>query len=515
MSNVAEIQLDPFAPAAPDEEMELGALAASLRLADGFTLLMARCNQADQRQRLVTSLRERLPQLNIQEVAFQEPITHLLDELRSQIETPAPDAIFVSGLENSLPVAAKAANTPLIANLNAARNSFSRYIPCPLVLWVPEYVLTAILHGAPDFFSILSGVYFFSVTLDEIHAASRFLIALEQKTVDNLPVAEKQGRIANIERLLQDYQLLPLAQRDYDAEARLLDQLGHLYTVTGAWADAEHCYHRVLELAKQTDNAKEEATSLLNIGRLYAQQGRWNEAEECYTQSFEIRQRLNNEIGAARVLANIGSLFYVQRRLDQATQTYRLSLSMLEPFGIEAVGWQSYNNLGNAYIAQQQWEKASISYQQSLQIAHKLSDLHGEAIVLSNLAGVCYELQQWTEAEGYCQQALQIVRSVGDVRQEARILENLGHIHQSQGKLYEAANYFASSIAVRHKIGDAVGEGHTLHSLAILHTQKGEWEKALDFAQQAVCVLRNTEDTSECVAALQTLAEIEKRKIIT
>src|SRR5690348_6375366 len=88
----------PFETTVPDEETELGALAAALRLADGFKLLFARCNQYDQRQRLIAALKARLPSLNIQDIYLREPIPHLLDALREQIAEPPPDAVFVSGL---------------------------------------------------------------------------------------------------------------------------------------------------------------------------------------------------------------------------------------------------------------------------------------------------------------------------------------------------------------------------------------------------------------------------------
>ncbi len=122
-------------------------------------------------------VRSRLPKLNIQTIFFREPIQHLLDSIQEQLTTPLPDAVFISGLEFSLPVAAEAHAAPLIANLNASRNSFAQMLPCPVVLWVPEYVLTAIAQGAPDFFSIRSSVYFFAAKPAEIDYLAQSLSA--------------------------------------------------------------------------------------------------------------------------------------------------------------------------------------------------------------------------------------------------------------------------------------------------------------------------------------------------
>src|SRR4051812_34380209 len=105
MNEESSSQVDPFSPAVLDEATELRALSRALELAKGFKLIFARCNQADQRRALIQKLRSELPSLNIQVIQFTQPISHLLDALRGQIERPLRDALFVSGLEYSFPAA--------------------------------------------------------------------------------------------------------------------------------------------------------------------------------------------------------------------------------------------------------------------------------------------------------------------------------------------------------------------------------------------------------------------------
>src|SRR6266478_7647240 len=99
---------DPFALNALDEATELRAIERTLQLSDGFALIFARCNQTQQRKRLIETLRKDLPDLVAQEISFTAPIVHLLDELRERIAGQSPGTIFVSGLEYSFPSAADA-----------------------------------------------------------------------------------------------------------------------------------------------------------------------------------------------------------------------------------------------------------------------------------------------------------------------------------------------------------------------------------------------------------------------
>ena len=113
---------------APDEEVELGALAQSLRLAKSFSLLFVRCNQASQRRRLIADVKRRVPELadRIQQIHFDAPIPHLLDYLRRSSRRPDAER----GIRNRTRKRSDRGRqcgpkTPFVANLNAARDVVS------------------------------------------------------------------------------------------------------------------------------------------------------------------------------------------------------------------------------------------------------------------------------------------------------------------------------------------------------------------------------------------------------
>ena len=122
------------------------------------------CNQADHRDRVMAALHARLPDCRIQSLSLREPVRNLFYELRAQLDSPEPDAVFLYGIEGWLPFGPEAERSPFILNLNAARNSYPKEFPFPLVFWVPQHILTTIARGAPDFCSVRSGYYSFCAT---------------------------------------------------------------------------------------------------------------------------------------------------------------------------------------------------------------------------------------------------------------------------------------------------------------------------------------------------------------
>ena len=181
-----------------DKEVELRAMANMLRRAEGFTIAFVQCNQPAERRELVSELRQLLGDYPIGEVEFAEPIEHLLDELIPRLPEYENDrALFIYGLEHS--IRSDREFSPVMANLNVSRNLFPRSISCPIVLWLPAFAITAIIRGAPDFFSWRSALFQFPSLPEEVSQISQNALSGDVLGVINLTLVEKEDRMAAIE----------------------------------------------------------------------------------------------------------------------------------------------------------------------------------------------------------------------------------------------------------------------------------------------------------------------------
>jgi tetratricopeptide (TPR) repeat protein len=457
-----EIVKDPFALSDVDEETELRALTRALNLADGFTLIFALCNQAPHRRELMASVRSSLPDFKIQEIHLTESIPHLLNLLRREIQTPAPDAIFVSGIEYSLPVAAEAHNTPFVANLNASRNSFRQAVPCPLVLWLPEYALTAIMRGAPDFFSIRSGIYYFFSSAKEISDLIKKLPSDSLIEIGGLLYQEKLERLTAMESLLADYEALPEDKRAYKTEIRLNDKLADLYFVLGRFDDALSHTTRSLRLEKMIHGNLHPniAKGLSNLALLYKKQGRYEEAEPLFKQSLEIWLKSPGKypIDTATSLNNLALLYQTQKRYEEAEPLCKQALEITE----ELLGKEhpftakSLNNLAALYDSQEQYERAEALYKRALEIYEKsLGKEHPDtAVTLNNLSNVYYSQGRYEEAESSLKQSLEICEKLlGKEHPDiAQRLNNLALLYKAQGRYEEARLLFKQALEINEQV---------------------------------------------------------------
>jgi tetratricopeptide (TPR) repeat protein len=377
--------------------------------------------------------------------------------------------LFVSGLEYSLPVAADAHNTPFVANLNAARNSFPQVVPCPLVLWVPEYVLTAIARGAPDFFSIRSGTYFFAATPGETNGTVNLLTGGDEPLAASLSLKEKEERISAIESLLADYEALPLSERDYHAELRLRHRLGSLMSGLGDYKAVRRQEQIMLDLARKLKDRAWEAVALGNLGNSYICESRLDKAEAVLSEALSVARDIGLRPSEGYILHQLGIIYELTNRDDQAEE----------------------------------------AFSDALEIFHQVNDKIRAAWAMGSLAIIYQKQGRLEEALTKSEQSLDILREAGDRINEAKMLYNISLIYIEQGRRAEAEEMYQKSIAMLTEVGDTATLREILAELAEMKKDEGDLAGALELARQAVSVLETTDNESWTDYARELLADIE------
>lgn len=422
-----------------DNDATLVRMVNILDYAQGFTLLFARCNFPALRRELAQKAETALALRNIRvhHVNLTERVSnirHLLrDELLAaiaEVESPTditPDrteerpplptlhelaatyrtgtdgdepklVIFLTGLELSIPY--NDPNAPALAQLNLGRDFFPRELPHPLLIWLPDFALTAIARHAPDFWSWRSGLFEFAGTeIERTDALSRHTRNEWNWTeVSNLRAEEKLVRRSLLESLLDDYlQQPPSARRDREL-ADLYFSLGQIYHLLGDLPQALNYYEQALTLQlKIGDRAGEEMT-------------------------------LNNIAVTALDLD------------DYATALYYLELALVisQEIGDRSGEGRSLNNISQIYDALGDYTTALHYLQQALVINQEINNHVGVAWSLNNISRIFKARGDYATALDYLEQALVIQQKIGDKSGLCATLFNIGHIHWQNGEQEEA-----------------------------------------------------------------------------
>ncbi len=389
MNAVSENNAILFNSKPPDNATRRATLARELRVAQGFTLIFALCNTADERARQIAALKAELPDLNIQEIPVRKQIPHLLDVLRATLEEPLPDAVFVYGMENWLRGDSNPRSNPFVLNLNAARNHFSADCPCPLVFWIPEFLFRLLIGGAPDFVSVRSGLYVFTASLSETRETTQTLQTPGLTEVSGLSLSEKQQRLEELKELLIRVQSLPKKSRYWQDEVAVLDQLAMAYYVLGYYREAEPLYQQALDIRRYFFPKGHPiiAQTLNNQAVLYVSQGKYEQAEPLYQQALDIWRKAVGERHPdyATCLNSLAALYQQQGRYEQAEPLYQQALDIRRKF--LSSGHPDFaislNDLAELYKAQGRYEEAESLYDEALKILEQaLEPEHPNTVIV-------------------------------------------------------------------------------------------------------------------------------------
>jgi tetratricopeptide (TPR) repeat protein len=459
-------------PARDDESENLLRLERMLTRAQGFLLAFARVNVPTQRAELVKEIRRRVERqgTEIIEIDLQAPVRDFLNDLLRRLakvyltkvksephqlavaESAPRFAIFVYGLEHSIP--SSETYHPVLSVINYKRENFRQHLAAPLVIWVPEYALQAIIEGAPDFWAWRSGVFEFVAPHEEVE---KTWLTIEpergQIELSNMTLEEKRKRIHLLSGLLAEYEEREDADASEIAAIRfdLLDRLGKLHYFLGEYQHALEFHQRALNIAEKSNYQAGVALSLHHIGMIHLARGDYAAALVEYEKSLKISEKLRDRAGVAISLHQIG-------RTLQACGDYWAAL---------------------------------VKYEKALKISEELGDRAGVAGALHQIGLIQQDRGDYTAALTKHEKVLKILEELGDRVGVATSLHQIGNVHYLRGDNAAALAEYEKSLKIKETLGNRAGLADSMHQIGRIHQARGdyaaaqvEYEKALKIFEE-------------------------------
>jgi tetratricopeptide (TPR) repeat protein len=522
-----------FLQSREDDAENLMGLERMLLWAQGFALAFARVNMPSQRAELVKEIRRRVEPkgIIIIEIDLHEPVRDLLAEIDNRIrkmylikpkeekrklavaEAGPRFAIFVYGLEYSIP--SSEIYHPALAVMNYKRENFRAQISGPLVLWVPEYALQAIIEGAPDFWAWRSGVFEFTLSQEMIGKAwlavkpERDQIELERMTLE-----EKRNRIQLLSGLLTEYEV----RRDADfpeitaIRMDLQNRIGMLYYMLGDYDHALGFFKREHKIAEESNNKVGIAISMQNIGIIHQERGDYAAALAEFEKSLKIYKTLGDRASIATSLHQLGMIHHSRGDYEVAMAEYEKALKIKEALGDRASIANSLHQIGMIYYDRGDYAAALEHYEKSLKIRETLGDHAGIADSLHQIGMIYYDRGDYAAALEHYEKSLKIKEGLGDRAGVARSLHNIGAIHQDRGDYAAALEQYQKSLKIAEKLGNRAGIARSLHNIGVIHYVRGNYTVALVEHEKALQIFEELGNRADLAKSLHQIGMIHQAR---
>ena len=275
------------------DEQEYANLIKSIRLANRYFLHFVCCNHIAKQDDLIKKVKKSFPSKTIKHIHFRNPISNLLSSLEKEPLEGDFSALFVTGLQNSVSSSEEDENS-LIKNLNITRDSFRKLINFPIYLWIPEYAITKIAREAPDFFSVRSGIYYFSSSSEELLPKIERYVSRNLLDDSSESRESKLRRLKSLEEMFADFRSLPSKERDFFTEQKLLSKIGNFHNWLSDNKKAIDYYEQALVISREIGDRQGEGNHLGNLGIAYLSLGKKEKACGLWNKSIAILEAIES-----------------------------------------------------------------------------------------------------------------------------------------------------------------------------------------------------------------------------
>ncbi|WP_254173907.1 nSTAND1 domain-containing NTPase [Planktothrix pseudagardhii] len=339
------------------------------RFNDNFSVILAHCNHGIVKERIIKQLQHQHPNL-IKSVVLDSEVINVYNALVQVIDAEPipPQGLMISGLESNEQL------DLLIKIMNQMREEFRRRFRCPLVFWVTDSLLHALIRLAPDFYSWSTALKFEISTEDLLNFIQETADQVSAKVLDSGAGIFLNNSYFNLElgsplrfELEAAYQELqkrgePL---NIELEASLEFVLGRVSEHSDQVA-FKH-YERSLELWQQTNNLIRYGQLLFYIGFWWHSYGilhraekeyAYEQANSYYTQSIQTFKRANRWDLVAKFINALADVLFGLKKWQELETVAKESIYYNRIYTYPFREARGYHFLAEVYLAKSCWQEA-------------------------------------------------------------------------------------------------------------------------------------------------------------
>ncbi len=283
-------------------------------------------------------------------------------------------------------------------------------------------------------------------------------------------------------------------QRDVQGEMTALENLGHIYFLTGQFQKGAEFYDKVLKIARGLKNPEQEAVALRNLAAIHIAWADYDDAEALNQEALKLFDDRSSSRGAQMTLNNIAVMEKNRGRFNRAAQDYARALEANKEANLMQI--KTLTNLGNLFAARGEPVKASESFQAAADLSGKIADSKAQGEALLNLSKVQLENGEADKALENSKRALDSFYKVGAPPDYAKKL--IGDICLDLGKTQEAESY--------------IKESDFDSSLGRLYLVKGDLDSAKKHYEQLMKTAEKAGNLDELFTAYTGLGKVYEAK---
>lgn len=267
---------------------------------------------------------------------------------------------------------------------------------------------------------------------------------------------------------------------------------------------------QAITLAKNTNDEKNLAKSLLVLASLEYGRGNFNSAKDNYQEALVLYTKEGNLKSIADVTSALAGIFYAQGNLPLASDHYLRALRIYEELKDKAGMVNTFSSLASIYARQNNFSK-SIEYNlKAISLYEETSDKFSTLIGYENIGNIYLRQNDPDRAKYYFSKSLAIYTEIKNKTGIASTLFQLGNIEYLSQQHERAITYYKRSLDLSQQLHMQPLIVSNLNGLAASYFQLKRYDKAIQHYQQAIKTAKSIDSKIELEEAYQGLALVYK-----
>jgi len=495
----------------PAIDAELAVVLRWLEFGMGtFSSGLATCNSPALRDSLIVQIREAHPEVTVVEIPAKtvDVYGYVMDHY------PSAKALFLIGLEASISSPEDYSHT--LRSLNASRDLWPVRYPSPILLWLPEYAVTALQRQARDYWRFISNRFYFAKESADAAPRSADIYSGEYLNAINLSHDEKLERIHELKSRLASVNVTAIPAMQQHA-LKWWNELATLHQFMGTLDEALRIYREEqLPVYERLGVEQAKAVTMGKIADILQQRGQTDEA----LRDLEAIKQIFHDLGDVRSKAvTMGSIADILQQRGQTDEALRIrreeELPVYERLGDVQSKAVTMGKIADILQQRGQTDEAlRIRCEEELPVFERLGDVQSKAVTMGRIADILQQRGQTDEALLIRrEEELPAYERLGDVQAKAVTMGRIADILQLRGQTDEALRIRREEeLPVFERLGDVRSKAVTMGKIADILVTRGEIDEALRIYRELLPILESVGDLhSQMMCRGQTGIALLKR----
>ncbi len=287
-------------------------------------------------------------------------------------------------------------------------------------------------------------------------------------------------------------ELMEMDGRKRGAElARLLEEMGEVYEITGRLDEAKTAFERVKDLS---DDPEVIARVHRKVSSIYATRGEYDRVAD-ELEKARVLVAAGEGVEFARILSAIGAVQEHKGLYEEAISKENRALEIFQKLsGTEKDVADVLHRMGQLYVDIGDYDRGLVNFHKALEEFERIGYLRGTGIALNSIGHILADRDRYAEALEVFERSLKTFEKLGDTLSIGVALNNLGIVYKSMSDYDRAHDNYERCHAVFQRLGHPRGMGSTLNNLAVIYHTRGDHTKSLEFHRRALDIFTKLGD---------------------